>query len=179
MDDLIRQGKVLYWGTSEWEPERLVETYDLCERYGLHPPQAEQPQYSMLYRERVERQILPVTQPRGIGLTTYSPLGMGMLTGKYDDGIPNDSRFAREPWSKAGFLTEENAGRVRKLRPVAEQLGITRAQLALAWILRLDGISSIITGATQTAQIEDNIGAVEALTALTDGVLTQIEDALA
>jgi voltage-dependent potassium channel beta subunit len=178
MDDLIRQGKVLYWGTSEWEPERLVETYDLCEQYGLYPPQAEQPQYSMLYRERVERQILPVTQSRGIGLTTFSPLGMGMLTGKYDGGIPDDSRFAREPWSKAGFLTEENAGRVRKLKSIADQLGITRAQLALAWILRQEGVSSVITGATKTAQIEDNVNAVEALTALTGDVLAQIEEAL-
>jgi voltage-dependent potassium channel beta subunit len=179
MDDLIHRGKVLYWGTSEWSPEQIVEACTLCEKYGLYPPQVEQPQYSMLHRERVERSILPTTQTRGIGLTVYSPLYMGMLTGKYDEGIPDDSRFAREAWAKKGRLTDENVERVRRLKPIADQLAVTRAQLAIAWVLRQEGVSSIIMGATKAAHIEDNVNAIGARAALTDDVLAQIEEALA
>lgn len=173
MDDLIHQGKVLYWGTSEWEADQIKEACDLCEKYGLYPPQVEQPQYSMLYRERVEKQIVPVTEPRGIGLTVFSPLAMGMLTGKYDDGIPQDSRFATEAWSKENLLTEENAEKVRKLKAVADDLDLTRAQLALAWAAQQKGVSCVITGATKIAQMEDNLGAADVT--LSDDVLAQIE----
>jgi voltage-dependent potassium channel beta subunit len=176
MDDLIHQGKVLYWGTSEWEPDQIQETCDLCEQYGLYPPQVEQPQYSMLNRERVEKQIVPVAEPRGIGLTVFSPLAMGMLTGKYDDGIPQDSRFATEAWSKENFFTEENAEKVRRLKAIADDLGLTRAQLALAWAAQQKGVSSVITGATKIAQMEDNLGAGEVT--LSDDVLAQIEEIL-
>jgi voltage-dependent potassium channel beta subunit len=159
MDDLIRQGKVLYWGTSEWTGAQLAEVTELCERYGLHRPQSEQPQYSMLYRERVETEILPITEPRGIGLVVWSPLAMGMLTGKYDEGVPDDTRFAREPWARERFITDENSSRVRRLRPIAEQLGISRGQLALAWVLRQQGVSSVIVGATRVKQIQENAAA--------------------
>ncbi|NUQ39313.1 MAG: aldo/keto reductase family protein [Caldilineales bacterium] len=177
MHTLIEQGKVLYWGTSEWPAAQIVAAYDLCERYGWHPPQAEQPQYSMLYRQPVEDQILPVTEPRGMGLVTWSPLAMGMLTGKYDDGIPADSRFARETWVKDRFLNEANAAKVRQLRPLAAELGITRAQLALAWSLRQPGVSSVITGATQPEQVLDNVQAADVQ--LNPDVLAQIEEILA
>jgi voltage-dependent potassium channel beta subunit len=176
MDDLIHQGKVLYWGTSEWEADQIKEAYDICEQYGLYPPQVEQPQYSMLYRERVEKQIVPVAEPRGIGLTVFSPLAMGMLTGKYDDGIPQDSRFATEAWSKENLLTEENAEKVRQLKTVADDLGLTRAQLALAWAAQQKGVSCVITGATKIAQMEDNLGAADVT--LSDDVLAQIEKIL-
>ncbi len=156
MHTLIEQGKVLYWGTSEWEPTQIVEAVSICEKHNLHPPKAEQPQYSMLYRERVEEQILPVTEPRGIGLVTWSPLAMGMLTGKYDDGVPEDSRFAKESWAKERFMTMSNIERVRRLKPIADSLSITRSQLALAWILRQPGVSSVITGATRAAQVKEN-----------------------
>ncbi|MFW5943470.1 MAG: aldo/keto reductase family protein [Chloroflexota bacterium] len=159
MDDLIRQGKVHYWGTSEWSAEQIEETYELCEAYRLHPPQAEQPQYSMLQRENVEQNLLPVTEPRGIGLTVFSPLAMGMLTGKYDDGVPDDSRFGREEWARDRFVTEQTVERVRQLKPIADDLGISRAQLALAWVLRQSGVSSAITGATRPSQVEDNVAA--------------------
>jgi voltage-dependent potassium channel beta subunit len=161
MHDLIQQGKVLYWGTSEWSKDELIEVTNLCERYNLYPPQAEQPQYSMLYRERVEEEILPVTDPCGVGLVVWSPLAMGMLTGKYDDGVPDDTRFAREPWARERYITQENSERVRRLKPIADELGITRAQLALAWVLRNQGVSSVITGATKTAQVEDNARAAD------------------
>jgi voltage-dependent potassium channel beta subunit len=177
MDDLIHRGKVLYWGTSEWSGEQIREAHDLCERYGLYPPQVEQPQYSMLVRERVEGEILPVTEPRGIGLTVFSPLAMGMLTGKYDDGIPQDTRFSREPWAAERYLNEENVARVRQLKPVADDLGINRTQLALAWTLRQPAVSSAIIGATRPEQVVDNVAAADVN--LPADVVNQIEKILA
>jgi voltage-dependent potassium channel beta subunit len=176
MDDLIRQGKVLYWGTSEWSAAQLAEVTELCERYNLHRPQTEQPQYSMLYRERVEGEILPLTEPRGIGLVVWSPLAMGMLTGKYDEGVPDDTRFAREPWARERFITEENSAKVRRLAPIAERLGISRAQLALAWVLRQPGVSSVITGATRATQVVDNVKAADVT--LTPEVRADIDEIL-
>lgn len=173
MHTLIEQGKVIYWGTSEWEGSQIAEAVTLCKTHNLHLPKTEQPQYSMLYRERVEAQILPITAPRGMGLVTWSPLAMGMLTGKYDDGIPNDSRFARESWAKERYLNEKSAAQVRKLKPIADELGITRSQLALAWILRHDGVSSVITGATKAYQVEDNVKAADVT--LSEEVISQIE----
>ena len=177
MDDLIHQGKVLYWGTSEWDPALIEETVRICRANGCTPPRAEQPQYSMLHRENVEHNVLPVTREHGIGLVTYSPLAMGMLTGKYDEGIPEDSRFATEPWSKERLLTDANVERVRQLALVAGELGISRAQLALAWLLREPGVSSVLTGATKARQIEENLEA--AGIELTGDVLAQIDRILA
>lgn len=159
MTDLIRAGKVLYWGTSEWEPEQIQQAHELAEEHKLYPPQTEQPQYSMLVRERVEEEFLPVTEPLGVGLVVWSPLAGGMLTGKYDDGIPEDSRFNRESWAKDRYLTDDNVERVKQLREVAEGLGVSRAQLALAWCLRQDGVSSTIIGATKERHITDCVGA--------------------
>jgi voltage-dependent potassium channel beta subunit len=161
MNDIVSQGLVHYWGTSEWEPQQIVEAYEICERYGWHLPQTDQPQYSMLFRERVEERIIPVTEPRGIGLVPWSPLAMGFLTGKYDDGIPEDSRFHKEEWAKNRYMTEETVEQVRQLKPIADELGITRAQLALAWCLRQPNVSSVITGATKISQVEDNVKAAE------------------
>lgn len=176
MDDLVHQGKVLYWGVSEWAPELIEETMRLCERGGYVPPQVDQPRYSMLARENVEENILPVTQEYGLGLVVYSPLAMGMLTGKYDEGIPDDSRFAREPWAKENILTDENVRRVRELAVIAGELDVTRAQLALAWVLRKQGVSSVITSATKVRQIEENLEAAN-LT-LADDVLAEIDRVL-
>lgn len=173
MQTLIEQGKVLYWGTSEWSAEQIVAAYDLCDRYGWHYPQAEQPQYSMLVREVVEQAILPAAEPRGIGLVVWSPLAMGMLTGKYDAGLPDDSRFARETWARERYLNEATAEKVRRLKPLADDLGVTRSQLALAWCLRHPGVSSVITGATRPEQLLDNVRAAEV--ALNDDVIAAIE----
>lgn len=161
MNDLIESGKVLYWGTSEWPAIRIQEAYEICDRYGWHLPQIEQANYSMLYRERVEDEIMPVTNPRGIGIVPFSPLAQGMLTGKYDDGIPEDSRFAREEWAKKRIFNDENANKVHQLKPIADELGITRAQLALAWLLRHPLVSSVITGATKPEQVIANVKAVD------------------
>ncbi len=173
MHDLIQQGKVLYWGTSEWSATQLAVVSELCERYNLHPPQVEQPQYSMLYRERVEEEILPITDPRGIGLVVWSPLAMGMLSGKYDEGVPQDSRFGREDWARERFITPENSEKVHQLKAIAEQLQISRAQLALAWVLRQSGVSSVITGATKAAQVVDNVRAADVR--LSAEVITEID----
>lgn len=177
MNTLIEQGKALYWGTSEWAAHQIVEAYELCQRYGWHLPKVEQPQYSMLWRRPVENQILPAAEPRGIGLVVWSPLAMGMLTGKYDDGLPQDSRFYREPWAKERYLNQKSAEQVRQLKPIADTLGINRAQLALAWVLRHAGVSSVITGATRPEQVIENVQAANVH--LSPETLAQIEQILA
>ncbi|MFQ6099902.1 MAG: aldo/keto reductase family protein [Anaerolineae bacterium] len=173
MDDLVHQGEILYWGTSEWSGAQIAEAVGLARQYNLYWPQVEQPQYSILYRDRVEREILPVTEPNGIGLTTFSPLASGLLTGKYDDGLPENSRLAREDWLRESWFTEEKRELVRRLKPIAAGLGITRTQLALAWILRQPGVSSVITGATRVAHVESNLKAVDV--ELDEDVLAQID----
>ncbi|GHO59619.1 aldo/keto reductase family protein [Ktedonobacter robiniae] len=179
MDDLIHQGKVLYWGTSMWEGSQIAEVYQLCERYNLYAPVVEQPQYSMLERERVEREILPIIEPRGIGLVAFSPLGQGMLTGKYDNGIDEGTRFHRETWVRDRFFNDANVSRVRKLKEIADELGASRAQLALAWVLRNSGVSSAIIGATRPEQVEDNVQAIDFVEKLGDEVLQRIDAILA
>jgi voltage-dependent potassium channel beta subunit len=159
MHDLVTQGKVLYWGTSEWSGEQLAAMHEICEKHNLHAPITEQPQYSMLHRERVETNVMPVSKSKGMGLVVWSPLAMGMLTGKYDDGIDKDSRFSREEWAKERFMTQANVERVKTLKAVADDLKLTRAQLALAWTLRDQGVSSAIIGATKVSQVDDNVRA--------------------
>ncbi|RMH57816.1 MAG: aldo/keto reductase [Deinococcus-Thermus bacterium] len=159
MSNLVDRGLVLYWGTSEWPAARIVEAVQFARANGLHPPAVEQPQYSMLYRERVEQEILPETERFGLGVVVWSPLAMGMLTGRYDEGIPKDSRFERYPQFASRFLNEENVKKVKELKKVAEEVGLTRTQLALAWVLRQKGVTSAITGATQPEQIKESLGA--------------------
>jgi len=161
MDDLIHQGKVLYWGTSEWPAARIAEAVGIAKQYGLYAPQVEQPQYNLLVRERVEERIVPVVREHGMGLTTFSPLATGVLTGKYDDGIPEDSRLARMEGLREHWLRDEVLERVRALKDVAGDLGITRAQLAIAWLLQREGVTSVITGATKVEHVHDNLGALE------------------
>ena len=159
--DVVRSGRAHYWGTSEWPSAKIAEAHTLAKTSGLVAPVVEQPHYSMLYRERVENEVLPITEPKGIGLTTFSPLAHGMLTGKYDDGVPEGSRFANRDNSKERFMTKENAAKVKALKAVADELDLSRAQLAVAWILRQKGVSSVITGATKASQLEDNAKAAE------------------
>ena len=175
--DVVRSGRALYWGTSEWSPAQIAEAHTYAKAQGLVAPVVEQPQYSMLYRERVEDRILPVTEPKGIGLVVFSPLAMGMLTGKYDEGIPEGSRFAENDSFAQRFVTDENRRRVVALKDVADDLGLSRAQLALAWVLREAGVSSVITGATSVRQIEDNVGAADA--ELDEAAVARIEEILA
>lgn len=161
MDDLIRRGKILYWGTSEWTDQQLQEALDICDDYGLYRPIVEQPQYNLIHRRRIEESILPLVEEEGIGLVVWSPLGGGLLTGKYDNGLPEDSRLARNESMAQSMLREEVLDAVRQLKPIADELGITRAQLAIAWVLRQPGVSSAITGATKISQLEETLKAVE------------------
>ncbi len=177
MDDLIHQGKILYWGTSEWTGAQIQEALDICEKYNLYKPQVEQPEYNMLTRAKVEDDVLPVAEANGMGLVVFSPLASGLLTGKYDEGIPEDSRLARLDWLRESLYREEVVNAIRKLKPIADELGVTRAQLAIAWTLRKSGVSSAITGATKVSQIEDTLKAVTI--ELDDDVQQRLEAILA
>ncbi|WP_420597434.1 aldo/keto reductase family protein [Deinococcus sp.] len=175
-DQAIRDGHSLYWGTSMWPAARIAQAVEFARAHGLHAPVVEQPEYSMMRRDRVEQEILPYTESAGVGLVVWSPLAMGLLTGKYDDGKPAGARLTeKENWGKQ-LLTDENVQKVRDLRPIADDLGLTRAQLALAWILRQKGVSSVITGATKVSQIEDTVKA--AGVHLSSDVVEKIEDIL-
>jgi len=176
MDDLVHQGKILYWGTSEWTGAQIQEVLNLCEQHNLYKPQVEQPQYNMLVRNKVENDVLPVTQSNGIGLVVWSPMASGLLTGKYDEALPDDSRLARLDWLRDALYKAETIAAIRKLKPIADDLGATRAQLAIAWTLRQPGVSSAITGATKVAQLEDTLRAIDLK--LDDDVLDRIDDAL-
>ena len=179
MNTLIQQGKILYWGTSEWRASQVAEANGIARQYSLIPPTVEQPQYHMFHRRRVESELAPLCDDLGIGLTTWSPLASGILTGKYNDGVPKGSRASLESmsWLK-DHITEERIAKVQQLEEVAEDLGITTAQLAIAWLLRRKEISSVITGATRLSQLEENIAAGEAVDKLTNEVLERIEEIL-
>ena len=176
MNIFIQQGKILYWGTSEWTAAQIVEAVGLARQHHLIPPVVEQPQYNMLHRRRVELELAPVARRFGIGLTTWSPLYSGILTGKYNDGIPEGSRASLENmgWIR-DRITPEVIAKVRQLSDVAADLGISTAQLALAWLLRRKEVSSVITGATRMEQLDENLGAAEAVNKLGDEVLERIE----
>ncbi|MBI1949159.1 MAG: aldo/keto reductase family protein [Deltaproteobacteria bacterium] len=160
MDDLVRQGKILYWGTSEWGGAHLRAMHALADRRNLTGPVVEQPQFNLLTRTAVERDVMPAAADTGMGLVVWSPLASGVLTGKYDDGIPPGSRLARIEWLRGSALTEENRARVKRFGELAAEVGTSRARLALAWCLAQPGISSVITGATASAQLEENLAAL-------------------
>jgi len=171
MDDLVHQGKVHYWGTSVWAADLLDGAHDLCDRRGFYPPLVEQPQYSLLERG-IEASVLPAARRLGMGLVVWSPLAGGLLTGKYDDGLPPGSRGAETEWLN-DKLEGDVRPRLRAFSALAREAGITPAQLALAWILRNDAVTSVITGATSTAQVESNLQAAEV--ALDDDMAQRIE----
>jgi len=179
MDDLVHQGKVLYWGTSEWEAQQIAQVVGVCRQFGLVPPSMEQPQYNMFHRRRFEEDIAPTCRELGMGLTTFSPLYQGILTGKYNQGIPEGSRASMEDlaWMR-DRITPERLTKVRSLTAIAQELELTTGQLALAWILRRKEISSVITGATRLEQLDENLAAAEAVDLLTNEVLERIEAVL-
>ncbi len=174
MDDLVRQGKVLYWGTSVWNAAQIEDAVGTARFLGAYLPQVEQPRYNMLDRH-IEPEILPTAAKHGIGFVVFSPLAQGLLTGKYNDGIPEGSRGAQTDWLKE-TLTEENVEKVRQLTALAQDAGITMPQLALAWILRRPEITSAITGATKVDHVKENLKASEV--ELSDDVLERIEEIL-
>lgn len=179
MDTLVRQGKILYWGTSEWRAWQVSAAFAAAMQHHLTPPSMEQPQYNMFHRRRVEMELSSLCKEYGLGLTTWSPLYYGILTGKYNDGIPEGSRASLDSmaWIR-DRITPERVAIVRELTKVAEDLHITTAQLAIAWLLRRKEISSVITGATNLKQLQDNLDSAEAVEKLQDDVLERIEQIL-
>lgn len=184
MDTLIRQGKVLYWGTSEWPAEQIRTAARIAEHNGLHGPSVEQPQYNLLERERVELEYAPLYDELGLGTTTWSPLFSGLLTGKYNQGIPELSRLTTPGYGWMRRKVEGEEGRARMLRvrrfcEVARELGEAPAQLAIAWCLRNPRVSSVILGASSIAQLEENLGALELSRRLDRDAWARIEAATA
>lgn len=161
MDDLVHQGKVLYWGTSEWSGAQLRDAHAIADRRNLYAPVVEQPQYSLLARDKFERDVRPGAESLGMGLVVWSPLASGVLTGKYDDGVPPGSRLDRIAWLRDGLLLPEKLERVRRFRALADDVGVSRTRLALAWALHQRGVSSVILGATSVAQLDENLAALD------------------
>lgn len=160
MNDLVRQGKILYWGTSEWTGAQLQSAHLLCRDRGWTPPSVEQPQYSLLVRDRFESDVAPMARDLGMGLVVWSPLASGFLSGKYDDGI-REGRLSQMDWVRDLFFTDKNRERVKQMKSLADQMGCTRSQLALAWAAQHRAVSSVILGATQTRQLQENLGALD------------------
>ncbi|TAM11540.1 MAG: aldo/keto reductase [Nevskiaceae bacterium] len=176
MDTLIRQGKVLYWGTSEWPAAAIREAYAVASREHLHAPTMEQPQYNLLHRQRVEAEYAPLYDSFGMGLTTWSPLASGVLTGKYARGIPEGSRLSLTSYK---WLQERvDMTRVPKLLPIAADLGLSPAQFAIAWCLKNPHVSTVMLGATKRDQLEENFKALDMLDKIDDAVLKQVNVAL-
>jgi voltage-dependent potassium channel beta subunit len=175
MSDLIAQGKVMYWGTSMWEPAQIAQAHGVARQYGLVPPSVEQPMYNLLNRRRVEHEIIPAVSDLGMGLTTFSPLYYGLLSGKYNDGIPEGSRASLDEmaWMRER-ITEERIAKVRNLTAMAEELQVTTAQLSIAWILRRKEVSSVITGATRLEQLDENLVAGDLAERLTETEIDRI-----
>jgi voltage-dependent potassium channel beta subunit len=180
MHNIIEQGKALYWGTSEWSAAEVVAAIDIAERHHLHKPVMEQPQYNMLVRERFEKEYARMFKDYGYGSTIWSPLASGLLSGKYNQGIPADSRGALKgyEWLLPRLTNADALAKVKAVQPVADELGCTLAQLAIAWCLKNPNVSTVITGASRVAQLHENMKALEVVAKLTPEVLQKIEGAL-
>ena len=181
MHDLITQGKVLYWGTSEWSAAELNEACAHCTRHGFHAPTMEQPHYNLFHRTRFEKELSPVFEKHGLGTTTWSPLASGLLTGKYNHGIPADSRLnvAGLEWLRdrmTGPGSERKLAAVKQFAAVAAELGTTLPRLALAWWLKNPRVSTVILGASRVEQLQENLGALEVLPRLTPEAMTRLDD---
>lgn len=177
MSDMVRQGKALYWGTSEWSAADIRAAWEIAERHHLHKPVVEQPQYHLFHRQRVEQEYARLYEDLGLGLTTWSPLASGLLTGKYRNGIPEGSRGSLE---SMGWMREQlqDAGRnaaVGELQKIADELGCTLAQLAIAWVNRNPRVSTVILGASKLSQLQDNLGALAVTPKLTPEIVKRID----
>jgi voltage-dependent potassium channel beta subunit len=181
MHDMIQRGKALYWGTSEWSAADIASAWQVADRHHLHKPVVEQPEYNLFHRHRVEGEYARLYQDLGLGLTTWSPLASGLLTGKYRHGVPPDSRGAIP---RMKFLVDDLTDKqknqvVAQLETVAKDLGCTLAQLAIAWCARNPNVSTVITGASKVSQVEENLRAVEVIPRLTPPVMERIDGIVA
>lgn len=180
MDIVIKQGKAFYWGTSEWSAGQILEADRIARENYLTPPTMEQPQYNMFHRERFEAEYAPLYEQLGYGTTIWSPLASGVLTGKYNNGIPADSRGALQgyEWLRDAAITPERVEKARQLQPVADDLGCSMAQLALAWCLKNPNVSTVITGASRAEQVRQNMQALDVVPHLTDELMGKIDQVL-
>ncbi len=177
MSDMVSQGKALYWGTSEWSADEIRAAWLIADRHHLHKPVMEQPQYNLLVRDRVEKEYARLYEDIGLGTTIRSPLASGLLTGKYKDGIPEGSRCALAGYEFLQDRLTERAAieKVEGLRPIADELGCTLAQLAIAWCAYNPHVSTVITGASRPSQVVENFKALDVLAALTPELVARIE----
>ncbi|HTE25289.1 potassium channel beta subunit family protein [Flavitalea sp.] len=180
MHNLIQQGKILYWGTSQWSGAEIMEAHRVAQEYKLIGPVMEQPQYNMFERFKMEMDYLPVFKNVGLGTTIWSPLAAGFLTGKYNDGIPEDSRLAIEgfDWLKKRWVQEDKIAKVKNLATIAKELDVTLASLAIAWTIYNPNVTSAILGATKASQLHDNLKALDTLKKLSPELIKKIEDVL-
>lgn len=177
MHDIIEWGKALYWGTSEWPAAEIIAAIEIADRHHLHKPVMEQPQYNLLVRERFEKEYARLFKDYSYGATTWSPLASGLLTGKYNNGIPADSRGALKgyEWLHETLTDASSIAKVKALQPIADELGCTLAQMAIAWCLKNPNVSSVITGASRVSQVHENLKAAEVAGKLSPEVLAQID----
>ena len=180
MHNLIQQGKILYWGTSEWSAQEIMEAHMIAQKYNLIGPVMEQPQYNMFHRDKVEVEYEQIYKTVGLGTTIWSPLASGLLTGKYNEGMPKDTRFNIEgmDWLRERTITEERINKLKQISQVARELGMTTAQLALVWCAVNPNVSSIILGASKIDQLKENLESLQHLHKLTPEVMERLEGIL-
>ena len=181
MHDIIRSGKALYWGTSEWSAAEITTAWQTADKHHLAKPVMEQPEYNLFRRDKVEKEYARLYADIGLGTTTWSPLASGVLSGKYNDGVPAGSRATIKgyEWLAERIVDQAKIAKVRKLAPIAREIGCTLAQLALAWCARNPNVSTVITGATSAAQVSENMKALEVVPKLSPDVLGEIDAAMA
>ncbi len=177
MNHLIQQGKILYWGTSEWSGVEIMEAHRVAEQYKLIGPTMEQPQYNLFERNKVENEFAQIYKNQGLGTTIWSPLASGLLSGKYNDGIPKNSRFALEGfgWLKDRWVLDDKMKKVKKLAELAAKLGVSTAALSIAWCIKNPNVTTAILGATKKQQLVENLKSLEVLPLLDETVMEKIE----
>jgi voltage-dependent potassium channel beta subunit len=177
MNHLIQQGKVLYWGTSEWSAVEIMEAHRVAAEYRLIGPTMEQPQYNLFEREKMEKDYLDVFRNVGLGTTIWSPMASGLLTGKYNDGIPKNSRFALQgfDWLKERWMLEDNMKKVKKLAELSNKMGVSLATLSIAWCIHNPNVSTAILGATKKQQLIENLKSLEVVKMLTPEIMEKID----